>query len=213
MFRKLMSKKNYVKIVAFGLIVCTVVGTTIRSNNVKVEASEEYSLGEKNTIDASKYMQFVRFNDINEKFEITNEGYESISKEECVQIEQIIAETNEAIKHVDLDSEEVVIVDCDNYKDVDENVIRKKYKEGKNSIKIDFHMVTVKLSKTTVNTIGAGVTIGGIWIPHILVSKVVSTLGVVIGLCPGGIWFKVSLATLFPPLTLAGLAFTRAGFQ
>lgn len=210
---KFLKKKNIFKFLAITLVISLLVGISIKNNNFKVEASEEYYVEEKNNFDSSKYMDYIRFNENDEKFEITNEGYKSISKEEIDKIEQVMGETNEALKYIDLASEEVTIVDCDNYKDVDEKVSRKKYKEGVNDIKIDFHMVTVKLSKTTVNTIGAGVSIGGIWIPEGIVSKVIASLGVVGCACPGGIWFKVSLLTLVPPLTIAGLTFTRAGFQ
>lgn len=48
----------------------------------------------------------------------------------------------------------------------------------------------IGLSKNTVNNIGSGVTIAGIWIPHPVVKGVVATLGVIIGRCPGGIVFN-----------------------
>lgn len=65
-----------------------------------------------------------------------------------------------------------------------------KFKQGVNKIEFHWWGMDVYLSKSTVVGIGAGVTIAGIWIPHPIVSKATSTLGVVIGLCPGGIKFK-----------------------
>lgn len=45
------------------------------------------------------------------------------------------------------------------------------------------------MSKGTIQGIGAGVTLAGIWIPEPVVSKIAATLGVAIGLIPSGIRF------------------------
>lgn len=61
------------------------------------------------------------------------------------------------------------------------------YQEGKNDVVRNNWGIEVYISKSTINAIGAGVSIGGIWIPEPVVSKVLSSVGVVVALCPGGI--------------------------
>ncbi|MBC6316617.1 hypothetical protein [Listeria grandensis] len=67
---------------------------------------------------------------------------------------------------------------------------RTKYIEGKNAVKVYWWGLRVWVKKATVHKIGNGAAIGGIWIPGSLIGKVVSTLGVVLSACPGGIVFN-----------------------
>lgn len=65
-----------------------------------------------------------------------------------------------------------------------------RFKNGSNYVHVYWWGLRIGLSKNTVNNIGSGVTIAGIWIPHPVVKGVVATLGVIIGRCPGGIVFN-----------------------
>ncbi|EUJ22542.1 hypothetical protein PGRAN_12981 [Listeria grandensis FSL F6-0971] len=67
---------------------------------------------------------------------------------------------------------------------------RAKYIEGKNAVKGYWWGLRVWVKKATVHKVGNGAAIGGIWIPGPLIGKVVSTLGVVLSACPGGIVFN-----------------------
>ena len=73
--------------------------------------------------------------------------------------------------------------------EVTSELLARSYNEG--VTKIDFYWwgVTIYLSKTAINVIGTGISIGGILIPETVVSKILSTLGAVVTLCPGGIAF------------------------
>ncbi|MCI1966591.1 MAG: hypothetical protein LKJ17_10745 [Oscillospiraceae bacterium] len=64
-----------------------------------------------------------------------------------------------------------------------------RFREGVTKINFHWWGATIYLSKTTINLIGAGVSVGGIWVPEPVVSKILATLGVVVALCPGGIVF------------------------
>lgn len=67
----------------------------------------------------------------------------------------------------------------------------------------------------SLNTIGAGITIGCIWIPEPFVSKVLATVGAVISMSPGGVVFNSSphLAQLVPGNLGSGLNFWGFSFQ
>ena len=67
---------------------------------------------------------------------------------------------------------------------------RSKYHEGSNYVHVYWWGLRIGVKKSTINSIGAGVAIGGIWLPQPLLSKLVSTAGVVLGAVPGGIVFN-----------------------
>ncbi|MFQ6324129.1 hypothetical protein [Lactococcus garvieae] len=65
-----------------------------------------------------------------------------------------------------------------------------RFREGSNYVHVYWWGLRIELSKITINYIGGGVAIGGIWVPEPIVSKILATLGVAIGLAPGGIVFN-----------------------
>lgn len=67
---------------------------------------------------------------------------------------------------------------------------RSKYHEGSNYVHVYWWGLRIGVKKSTINSIGAGVAIGGIRLPQPLLSKLVSTAGVVLGAVPGGIVFN-----------------------
>lgn len=75
--------------------------------------------------------------------------------------------------------------------------------EGVNKVETYWWGVRVFLSRSTLQYIGGGVAIGGLWIPEALASKIASTLGVAIGLAPGGVvfdstWAEMAMAGVEP---------------
>lgn len=84
------------------------------------------------------------------------------------------------------------------------------YQEGETRVQVNNWGVEVYLSKSTVQLIGGGVSLGGIWIPEPVVSKVLASAGVVVSMCPGGIvleyhykWMALKLLNPFGRITLA----------
>ena len=70
------------------------------------------------------------------------------------------------------------------------------------------------ISQRTLQGIGAGVSIAGVWVPEPLVSKMASTLGIVVAVAPGGIWADFTYAQFaLLPVNPVGIAPVRAGFQ
>lgn len=95
---------------------------------------------------------------------------------------------------------------------------RANFKEG--ITKVEFHWwgLQVYASKSYINACGGAMSIGTVYIPEPVVTKIVATLGGVMGMCPGGIKFKYSFAkagiSVFvpgSPLFLSGI--TDIGFQ
>lgn len=90
---------------------------------------------------------------------------------------------NNTKNNVDVSKEGIVTITSKNDYDL-------RFKEGKNAVKAYWWGLRVWLKKSTVNNMGTGVTIAGIWIPHPVVKGVVATAGVLIGKAPGGIVFN-----------------------
>lgn len=61
---------------------------------------------------------------------------------------------------------------------------------GVNKVEVYWYGYRVYINKGTLNTIGAGVTIAGLWIPNFVATAVVGTLGVLIGQAPHGVVFN-----------------------
>lgn len=61
------------------------------------------------------------------------------------------------------------------------------FQEGETRVQVNNWGVEVYISKTAIIYIGAGISIGGVWVPEPVVSKVLATAGVVVTMCPGGI--------------------------
>ena len=80
---------------------------------------------------------------------------------------------------------------------------------------IEFHGTTVRvlLSKTTINRVGAGVAIGGIWVPEPVISKILATVGVIAGVAPGGVYADYGISSIvFGAFALTAVP-KRVGFQ
>lgn len=87
------------------------------------------------------------------------------------------------------------------------------FQEGRNGI--EFHGTTVRLlmSKTTINRMGTGIAIGGIWVPEPVVSKILATAGVLGGVAPGGIYADFGIASIVTGAIMQTAIPQRVGFQ
>ncbi|MCI1223321.1 MAG: hypothetical protein LKG06_06340 [Bifidobacterium subtile] len=73
----------------------------------------------------------------------------------------------------------------------------RSYKEGVNKVEWYWWGARIYLSKTTVRWIGAGVTVGGIWVPEPVVSKILATIGAITAATvQGGIVFDANAALI-----------------
>lgn len=72
-----------------------------------------------------------------------------------------------------------------------EYVVKPVFSRGEGTTSVTFHWnyARVKLSLTSIKNIGSGMSVGGLFIPHPIVSKACSLLGIAIGRVTSGIWF------------------------
>ena len=133
------------------------------------------------------FNKWVTYDDEANQFLVKTGAKDALGQSDYELLNKCLAITNSNIAMADFASGEVFVVSPENERTT--ALLARSYNEG--VTKIDFHWwgATIYLSKTTIHVIGAGVTIGGIWIPEPVVSKILSTLGVVVTLCPGGIAF------------------------
>lgn len=130
--------------------------------------------------------KWVGYDKAQNEYFIKNGAKDELFSSDYKLLESCLDITNANISRSDFSSGEVFVVSPS-----DEGRIFPTARLGGGVTKIQFHWwgATIYLSKTTINTMGAGITVGGIWIPEPVVSKIAATLGVVITLCPGGIVF------------------------
>lgn len=172
-----------------------------------VAKSKEYTLSEEQKNRLDKYV----FLDGSNHFAIDENASFELSDFEYNLLKTKVAETNATIDSINLSQNEYKVVSQDSITVIQEvkEVNRSSFafrssgfQEGENAIRFYWWGARIWLSKTTVNAIGGGVAIGGIWVPEPLVSKILATVGVVIGLCPGGIVFNYT-----PGVNIWGLEF------
>lgn len=182
---------------------------TVKANeSVTAAKSKEYTLSEEQKNRLDKYV----FLDASNHFKIDENASFELSDFEYNLLKNKVSETNATIDSIKLSSNEYKVVSQDSItvfqevKDVKRSSFAfrsiSEYQEGENAIRFYWWGARIWLSKTTVNFIGAGITIGGVWVPEPIVSKILSTVGVVIGLCPGGIVFNYT-----PGVNVWGLEF------
>lgn len=155
-----------------------------------------FAAGKENTLKTTPTLSQAQINDFNEwvtyddesnQFLVKTGAKDILEQSDYELLDKCIAVTNSNIAMADFSSGEIFVVSPE-----DEGgaiSLAARYNEGVTKIVFHWWGATIYLSKTTINVIGAGVSIGGIWIPEPVVSKILSTLGVVVALCPGGIVF------------------------
>lgn len=142
---------------------------------------------------------FVEFNGDNFQLSRSSEG--NLNDSEISAVSANIHSTNEQIRRAENDESSTKLVrdksvvfrtpDSALVEDPGQDGVQ-LFAEGKNDVEYHWWGARIYLSKTTVNAVGAGMTIGGLWIPEPLLSKVFATLGVVVGLSPHGVQFDIN---------------------
>ena len=130
--------------------------------------------------------KWVSYDDEDTRFVIKEGAKQVLTPSDYSLLNYYINTTNTNISRADFSTGEVFVVSPEN--ETVHNATR-GYNEGVTKIEFHWWGATIYLSRTTVIAIGAGVTIGGIWVPEAVVSKILATVGAVVALCPGGIAF------------------------
>lgn len=181
---------------------------TVKADELATVAkSKEYTLSEEQKNRLDKYV----FLDDSNHFAIDENASFELSDFEYNLLKTKVAETNATIDSIKLSQNEHKVVSRDSItviqevKEVNRSSLAFRssgFREGVNAIRFYWWGARIWLSKTTVNAIGGGIAIGGIWVPEPFISKILATVGVVIGLCPGGIVFNYT-----PGVNIWGLEF------
>ncbi len=146
------------------------------------------------------------------KFIIEPTIKDHLSNDELQKVEESVAEANKQVnsarekRHLEKSgpeftettTEEAVVFTESSPKleNTDGDEVKPYFQEGRTSISYFWWGVRIHLSKTTVQTIGAGVGIAGVWVPEPVVSKILATLGIAATMIPGGVWADYSYAAL-----------------
>ena len=147
---------------------------------------------------SSLYNQYIVFNSQQQKYALTDDAKLKLDSEVLEALENQLIQTNSFIKETVINNSEndEIVFSNPQQPQLTETLnntgivtMATKYKEGVNKIVYHWWGTSVYVSKKTINNIGTGVTIGGIWMPASLLKPVVATLGVVLGKLPGGIIF------------------------
>lgn len=158
--------------------------------------------------------EWVGYDDSTKEFSIKEGAKATLSESDYTLLNTCITVTNSNLKKADFSSGEVFVVSPEQ----EGQEISLYYSEGVTKIEFHWWGATIYLSKSTINLIGAGVSIGGIWVPEPIVSKVLATLGVVVALCPGGIAFDYNyilagITSLIPGTDIVFSAISNVRWQ
>lgn len=134
--------------------------------------------------------QYIHF-DANLGIFVLDNAIESVlSEADIAQVVIQINETNSRLQTSKIESDmgtKVSVVDPSGIEYVVNPVFSRG--EGTNSVTFYWNYARVKLSLTSIKNIGSGMSVGGLFIPHPIVSKACSLLGIAIGRVTSGIWF------------------------
>lgn len=157
-----------------------------------------------------------------DQFSVDSEAESVFSQKDLQEIENEVKAQNEKINEAKADSNLEMKVAGDSVtfwekgskiSSSDNDDIDPYFQEGRNGI--EFHGTTVRvlISKTTINRVGAGVAIGGIWVPEPVLSKVLATGGVIAGAAPGGMYADFGITSFVTGAITHTANPQRVGFQ
>lgn len=178
--------KKYLRL----FMACTLVAIMFSSTINAFAAEKENVLKETPTLNQEQITTFnkwVTYDSNTNQFLAKVGAEDALGQSNYKLLSKCLAITNSNIAMADFTTGEVFVVSPE-----DEGITAlsmRSFNEG--VTKIDFHWwgATIYLSKTTLRTIGSGISIGGLWMPEPVVSKIVGTLGIIVSLSPGGIAF------------------------
>ena len=157
-----------------------------------------------------------------DQFAIAREAESALSQKELQEIKNEVETQNERISEAKADSNLEMKVAGDSItfwekgpkiSSADDDDIDPYFQEGRNGIEFHGTYVRVLLSKTTINRVGGGVTIAGVWIPEPLLSKILATGGAIAGLAPGGMYADYGIGSIVAGAFTHNAYPQRVGFQ
>ena len=139
---------------------------------------------------------YVTYDLANKSYSISDEASEELGTELYNKLVNQIEFTNSQIQYLSLNNQ-VEQLTTDNAMFAS----KKAYVNGKDEIDWHWWGATIYISRNTMIAAAAGVSIGGLWIPQPILSKVIGSLGIAWGArasLTGGIKFEARWNTLTP---------------
>ena len=160
---------------------------------------QKYTLTE---AEKEKFNPYVSLNEETRQYFITDEAQSKLTDAEYLKLSQMIEQTNSFIKTIDFEKygDEIFIISGESesfHTSISEN---RGYVEGVTKIEVYWWGYRIYLSKTTLNTIGDGVDIAGIFIKHPVAFAATTILGFALDTVPGGIVFDYNAVAMGVPL-------------
>lgn len=198
-----MNKFKQIALLSASLLTVSAVSPVVAFGNT-VQTQSDFNL-EKNdyfTLSHTQIQEFDKYVTLNSEtleFVIIDGAELELNDKEYALLQERLYETNATLSSINLGVNETAIL-------TDETVVISQYtqpledgyatysrfKEGINRLEVHWWGYRIFLSKTTLHYIGGGLTLGGIWIPEPLISKIAASAGVIISFAPGGIVFNTN---------------------
>ncbi|MBC1353509.1 hypothetical protein HB837_13750 [Listeria innocua] len=200
-------KRNVIYVIlSTALLLSLIITPKTVSAQVSEQAEPEYQQKQDGFSDISTGIdnifaeKYITFNSELKQYVVSPSISTELTYEQVEAIKLQVEKTNEQITLAKKDS--TINITAVNQNGNEEVVKRTLLRgAGVNSIKFHWNYARVKISKSTLQNIGTGLTLGGIWIPHRIVAGVCASLGVGISKAKSGIWFDYNY---FSNLVLTG---------
>lgn len=139
-----------------------------------------------------------------DQFQVLPTAKQALTEGELAEVKQAVHQTNEAISSAELDAGDTKVtgersVTFTSPAPTTPGEIS-TFAAGKNGIEFHWGRVEVYISQGTIQTMGAGVSIAGIWFSAWFIDEVLSTLGVVAATVPHGIVITTNYGDLLSAL-------------
>lgn len=182
------------KLISLILIVSIMTAFTMPVIALEPVTEANHPLKQKYTVteaEKEKFNPYVSLDEETLQYFIINDARSELTEAEYLKLSQMIDQTNSFIKTVDFEKygDEIFVILNESESFQTSISETREYVEGVTKIDVHWWGYTVYLSKTTLNTIGLGVDIAGIFIKHPVVSVAAGILGFALGYAPGGIVF------------------------
>lgn len=148
--------------------------------------SEEYF--QKN---ARTYEKYINYDANSMNYSVSKNAKNDLETEEYNALVNHIDSMNNMIKETwnnanENEQKEIDVINPNEQSDSD-FVTEANYKEGVTKVTFHWWGAKIYIKKSHLRNAGNGLTVGGIWLPHKVLSKVTATGGVILSSAPGGI--------------------------
>ena len=153
------------------------------------------------------HKEILRLNEFvvleNYTFVVSEEGFTELTGAEIEKLQELLIVTNDLVDYllsqVSRESgtyfatESYIVIKDVSFVDSSQEISSFSSPGGFTDVTVNGLIILVRLSANTINNIGAGVAIGGIWVPHALAARALATLGVMGTQVTRGIWFEAGV--------------------